>query len=69
MENTISMITTKCFEVHGPPDLISGDLEFKNSEVHALCGDFNVKYEPRPARRHNKIGSVESTNSPVRLLT
>ena len=68
MEDAIRMIKTKWFDIHGAPASMSGDPEFNNTDTHAMCAEQNVKYEARPARRHNKIGTVESANSTVRLL-
>ena len=67
-KDALSMIRTIWIDIHGPPESMSGDPEFNKSKVHALCAEHNVKYEPRPARRHNKIGTVESVHSSIRLL-
>ena len=55
MSDASRMIVTKWFDVHGPPEVLSGDPEFFNDEISKICAAHNIKYDPRPARRHNKI--------------
>ena len=62
MEEVLSMIKLKWFDIHGPPECKSGDSEFNNSDVNALYTERNMK--PLPAR----ICSIESPNSSLRLL-
>ncbi len=53
---------------HGPPGIVSADPEFNNSTFVGpleLCG---TKFESRPARRHNKIGVVESRQNSLGLF-
>jgi len=68
MQDASQMISTRWFDVHGPPKHLSGDPEFNNETIHALCSTYDVLYDARPARRHNKIGSVESANAAIRLF-
>ena len=68
MSEVTKMISIKWFDVHGRPQTMSGDPEFDNETIRLLCSRFNVEYQPRPARRHNKIGSVESGNQTIRLF-
>ena len=68
MNETARMITLKWFDVHGRPEKLSGDPEFNNEPINLLCAQHKVQFEARPARRHNKIGSVESGNDTIRLF-
>ena len=68
MNKTARMIAIKWFDVHGRPEKLSGDPEFNNESIKLLCAQHDVIYEPRPARRHNKIGSVESGIDTIRLF-
>lgn len=68
IDEAAKMITTRWFDIYGAPTVLSADPEFRKNSITSLCTDHNVTYEPRPARRHNKIGIVESNNKPVRLM-
>ena len=68
MNETASTIVTKWFDVHGRPKRLSGDPEFNNETITLIFAQNSVTYEARPARRHNKIGSVESGNDTIRLF-
>jgi len=68
MQDASQMISTRWFDVYGPPKHLSGDPEFNNETIHALCATYDIQYDDRPARRHSKIGSVESANSAIRLF-
>ena len=54
--------------IHGAPAKLSGDPEFMNKKFARLMERFSVTVEPRPARRHQKIGVVERKNAVVRTL-
>ena len=56
------------FNIHGPPAKLSGDPEFVNGKFSELMKRFSVTVEPRPARRHQKIGVVERKHAVVRTL-
>lgn len=62
------VIHVNWFCVHGPPTEISADPEFENADFRHFCASHNVKLAPRPARRHNKIGIVESSNEAIRYF-
>ncbi len=53
---------------HGPPKPVSGDREFVNPPFKAMLTMHGTELEERPARRHNKIGIVESRNNAIRLF-
>ena len=55
--------------IHGAPAKLSGDPEFVNNKFLKLMDRFSISVEPRPARRHQKIGVVERKHSIVRTLT
>ena len=61
------IIKTRWFDIHGSPSSIFGDPEFRKAEITKLCIEYHVNYLPRPARRHNKIGSVESNVTAIRF--
>jgi hypothetical protein len=46
----------------------SGDTELDNSTFRQYLSHQNVSYKARPARRHNKIGFVESGRSSIKLI-
>jgi hypothetical protein len=54
--------------VHGPPLECSGDPEFDNSTFKSYLERHHISFYPRPARRHNKTGFVESGHSTIKLL-
>jgi hypothetical protein len=54
--------------IHGPPAECSGDPEFDNSSFRPYLERHDIIYKPRPARRHNKVGLVESGHSSNKLL-
>ena len=54
--------------VHDAPSIISGDIEFFNSHFADALRYFSIQFEPRPARRHNKLGVVERKNEVVRVV-
>ncbi len=53
---------------HGPPEFVSADPEFNNSTFVRALELHGTKFEPRPGRRHNKIGAVESRHNSLRLF-
>ena len=56
------------FNVHGPPRIVSGDPEMFKGSFKELLSRHYCKFDPRPARRHNKIGSVEAANNSLRVF-
>ena len=54
--------------VNGPPEKVSADPEFDNQDFKFFTKKHNVQYNARPARRHNKMGAVESANFTLRIL-
>lgn len=44
---------------HGPPASVGGDHEFDKTRFKYLLQIHNIKWEPRPARRHNQVGIAE----------
>ncbi len=53
---------------HGPPKIVSGDREFVKSPFKKFLWDYGISLQERPARRHNKIGIVESKHNSIRLF-
>jgi hypothetical protein len=68
MDLTGSNLQLSWIYVHGPPVECSGDPEFDNSTFRQYLKQHDVIYKARPARRHNKIGSVESGHSAIKLI-
>lgn len=67
-------VTTRIFKqhlvkVHGAPVRILVDQEFDGSDFGAMLKRHDIKSRPRSARRHRKIGSVESSNFTLCKLT
>lgn len=54
--------------VHGPSELVSADIAFMKKPFLNALRNFGTSFEPRPARRHNKLGVVDRKNAVVRLL-
>lgn len=64
---------TKAFEVHwvnnhGAPKVVCAHIEFMNQCFMSALRCFGIRFEPRPARRHKKLGTVEGKNSVVCLI-
>ena len=53
---------------HGPPKIVSADREFFKSSFRTFLKDHLITLEERPARRHNKLGIVESRHRSLRLF-
>ena len=51
--------------VQGSPTKESGDLEFDNKEFRNFLASKNSEFNLRLARRHSKVGSVESSNGMI----
>ena len=54
---------------HCPPAVMSGDPEFRADVFIKFLKYYRIRYESRPARRHNKIGVVESKNAVIRTIS
>lgn len=66
-------VVAKSFEVawcnsYGPSSQESGDPEFGNKVFVNALNYLGIKFISQPARRHNKIRSVESENEELRLI-
>ena len=68
MDEAARQLEVAWINVHGAPSIISGDIEFFNSRFAEALRYFSIQFEPRPARRHNKLGVVERMISVVRVL-
>jgi len=53
---------------HGAPVSVSRDPEFNRAPFRDLLDLHGVSFDARPARRHNKVGSVERKNSVIKLI-
>ena len=54
--------------IHGAPSTVSGDDAYDKPNFHKFLKQHNITYKPRPARRHNKLGSVERKNQTVKCI-
>ena len=54
--------------IHGPPVNVGFDPEFDNYDFGAILDRHGIKATPRPARKHNKTGSVEAGNATLRII-
>ena len=63
LDEAVRVVETEWFNVYGPPLTASTDPEFAKDPFLPFLKHYEVKFEPRPARRHNKIGIVESKNN------
>ena len=54
---------------HGPPAVMSGDLEFRADVFIKFLKYYKIRYESRPARRHTKIRVFESKNEVIRTIS
>ncbi len=50
---------------HCPPKAISADVEFVTVPFKDMLRNHGILFEERPARRHNKIGIVESGHNGI----
>ncbi len=53
---------------HGSPKIVSADVEFVSAPFKDMLRNHGILFEERPARRHNKIGIVESGHNGIRLF-
>ena len=53
---------------HGPPASFSADYELNKEPIKKLLAMHSIMFNPRPARRHNKIGHVERKNGTLRTV-
>ena len=69
LDEAVRIAETEWFNVYGLPLTASTDPEFAKDPFLTFLKHYEVKFEPRPARRQNKIGIVESKNNILRTLT
>lgn len=55
--------------INGPPTSVSADLEFDNDDFKKALKTYDISFNRRPARRHQKMGSIESSNFVLRMIT
>ena len=53
---------------HGAPRSVGGDPEFDKARFKVLLAQHSIKWKPRPARRHNKVGTVERKNGVIKNI-
>jgi hypothetical protein len=69
MDLTACMFEMNWIHIHGPPIECSGDPEFDNTTFKACLSKHSIDYKPRPARRHQKTGIVESGHGSIKLMS
>lgn len=67
MDEAARQLEYTWINVHGAPKTVCGDLEFFNSTFFNALRYFGCAFQPRPARRNNKLGVVERKNSVLRI--
>ena len=68
LDQTARFVEVYWFNVHGPPQIISGDPEMYKGPFKELLSRHYCEFAARPARRHNKIGSVEVSHRSIRVF-
>ena len=68
-ELACQIIPTHLFVLYGTPAEIIGDPEFGNDYIREMLRVHVVTLLPSPARRHTKIGIVESNHRAIRFFT
>ena len=68
LDQTARFVEVYWFNVYGPPRTISGDPEMHKGPFKELLSRHNCEFAARPARRHNKIGSVEASHRSIRIF-
>lgn len=73
MKSQILAESVKVFELrwintHGPPDIVSIDIEFFKMPFKNALGYFGTRVEPRSAHRNNKFGFIMRKNVVMRLI-
>lgn len=53
---------------HGAPTTLAGDDEFDRAPIRKFLKSMNVSFEPRPSRRHNKMGIIERKNGTIKRI-
>ena len=53
---------------HGAPKCVGGDPEFDKAPFTKLLNQHSIRWEPRPARRHNQVGVVERKNQVLKNI-
>lgn len=67
MPDIISALDRRWFSVYGAPANLGGDVEFsRSSKFRDFLKYYMTSLEARPARRHNKSGSVEGKDGIIR---
>ena len=68
METMKSSVERYWICTHGAPHALSGDDAYDKPNFHEFLKQHSITYRPRPARRHNKLGSVERKNQTVKSI-
>ena len=53
---------------HGAPTSVGGDPEFGKKSFTDMLHSHNIRWNPRPARRHQKSGTVERKNGVIQTI-
>ena len=69
LDESVRVFETEWFNVYVPHLTDFTDPEFAKYPFFPFLKHCDFKFEPRPARCHNKIGIVESKNNILRTLT
>ena len=68
MANAASLFETLWIHQHGRPASLAYDPEFNSKTFLAMLRKHGIAEQPRPARRHNKMGRVERKHQTIKLI-
>ena len=68
MRATSSIVETIWVHQHGSPTALGFDPEFNNVHFLKMLSRNGITAQPRPARRHNKIGRTERKHRSIKLI-
>ena len=68
MKEATRLVETLWIHHHGRPVATGFDSEFNNAEFLSMLRRNGVTPQPRPARRHNKLGRIERKHRTIKLI-
>ena len=68
MKATSSIVETIWVHQHGSPTALGFDPEFNNVHFLRMLSRNGITAQPRPARRHNKMGRTERKHRSIKLI-
>lgn len=68
IDTIISILETTWIYTHGAPIRVSADDEYNRKKLADFLSVHDMQFQPRPARRHNKVGIVERKNGTLKTI-